>query len=255
MAPVAGAEAAPGSARDDNERVTSSTDRASDIEAQVAPDFHSEGTPAFYLASAQPLLPCAAACDLYACLSLARRLLILGWARVPRPNRPNPPVLPALPPGGSDAKGQLEEACAMPRECRICLGSDDAADLAAPCGCSGSCRYAHMRCLLAWCQERRKVCCELCGQPYREPYLSKLKAAVQAAAAADALPGVEQGGAGAGGMRAPGRSSALEGQGLDGLIDIQYFASQQELQAHVRGQWRQFGCQATLLIALLLGML
>lgn len=41
-----------------------------------------------------------------------------------------------------------------PKECRICLASDNQEDLVQPCSCTGSVQYAHMECLKAWVQER-----------------------------------------------------------------------------------------------------
>lgn len=64
------------------------------------------------------------------------------------------------------------------RECRICLLSEQADDLAAPCGCTGSVKYAHLACLRTWCAEKKSLVCELCGQEYAAAYREKLASAI-----------------------------------------------------------------------------
>ena len=53
-------------------------------------------------------------------------------------------------------------------DCRICLEREKISELVAPCGCTGSMRYAHKECLERWCQEKGSGCCEVCGCQYND---------------------------------------------------------------------------------------
>jgi hypothetical protein len=63
-----------------------------------------------------------------------------------------------------------EVGTSQERQCRICLASDDEADLISPCLCAGSVRWVHRACLDEWrAQEVRPNAferCELCHFPY-----------------------------------------------------------------------------------------
>lgn len=63
-------------------------------------------------------------------------------------------------------------------DCRICLLSGDRDSMVAACGCEGTLEYCHYACLEQWAKESRSLTCEICNQPYREPYHSKLSAAL-----------------------------------------------------------------------------
>lgn len=52
-------------------------------------------------------------------------------------------------------------------ECRICLESDLARNLIAPCDCDGSVRWTHPDCLRKWAVETRRTQCEICHGNYR----------------------------------------------------------------------------------------
>lgn len=46
--------------------------------------------------------------------------------------------------------------------CRICHCGAEHEQLIAPCRCSGSTKYAHQSCLLAWIEMKKDKICELC---------------------------------------------------------------------------------------------
>ncbi|XP_031500605.1 uncharacterized protein LOC116264478 [Nymphaea colorata] len=55
-------------------------------------------------------------------------------------------------------------------ECRICQEEEERFNLEAPCGCSGSAKYAHRKCVQRWCNEKGNTVCEICCQPYESGY-------------------------------------------------------------------------------------
>ncbi|XP_057949357.1 uncharacterized protein LOC131144631 [Malania oleifera] len=55
-------------------------------------------------------------------------------------------------------------------ECRICQEEDNVGNLETPCGCSGSLKYAHRKCVQHWCNEKGDTTCEICHQPYQPGY-------------------------------------------------------------------------------------
>ncbi|KAH6822417.1 RING/FYVE/PHD zinc finger superfamily protein [Perilla frutescens var. hirtella] len=55
-------------------------------------------------------------------------------------------------------------------ECRICQEEDSINNLESPCGCSGSLKYAHRKCVQYWCNEKGDITCEICHQPYQPGY-------------------------------------------------------------------------------------
>jgi RING-variant domain len=50
--------------------------------------------------------------------------------------------------------------------CRICKGNSEQV-ITVPCGCRGSLKFAHLRCLRRWIHYARTNVCEICHQPYR----------------------------------------------------------------------------------------
>jgi len=67
---------------------------------------------------------------------------------------------------------QAEEE-ASPKQCRICLSSDERelGGLVAPCNCSGSIRYVHVQCLRTWRRQgswKAAVECPVCRAPYHD---------------------------------------------------------------------------------------
>ena len=54
------------------------------------------------------------------------------------------------------------------RECRICLEGEDEGRVIAPCKCTGSVKYTHVRCLAEWIKRkvesnaRKRASCEIC---------------------------------------------------------------------------------------------
>lgn len=56
-------------------------------------------------------------------------------------------------------------------ECRICQEEDQIKNLESPCGCSGSVKYAHRKCIQRWCEEKRDTTCEICHQIYQPGYV------------------------------------------------------------------------------------
>lgn len=55
-------------------------------------------------------------------------------------------------------------------ECRICQEEDSISNLESPCGCSGSLKYAHRKCVQHWCNEKGDIICEICHKPYQSGY-------------------------------------------------------------------------------------
>ncbi|KAL6505608.1 hypothetical protein OROHE_022987 [Orobanche hederae] len=55
-------------------------------------------------------------------------------------------------------------------ECRICQEEDSINNLESPCGCSGSLKYAHRKCVQYWCNEKGDITCEICHQLYKPGY-------------------------------------------------------------------------------------
>lgn len=82
------------------------------------------------------------------------------------------------PAGATDVAGAADAACATDaaaaRECRICLSTDDQADMVQPCQCTGSVQSAHLACLKAWCMENLSLKCEICGSVYEQEVVNAL---------------------------------------------------------------------------------
>ncbi|GKV00674.1 hypothetical protein SLEP1_g13331 [Rubroshorea leprosula] len=66
--------------------------------------------------------------------------------------------------------GGEEEPLMQAAECRICQEEDSINNLETPCGCSGSLKYAHRKCVQHWCNEKGDTICEICHQPYQQGY-------------------------------------------------------------------------------------
>lgn len=56
--------------------------------------------------------------------------------------------------------------------CRICHDAEFESEqsLEAPCGCSGTVKYAHRDCIQRWCDEKGSTTCEICLQNYEPGY-------------------------------------------------------------------------------------
>ncbi|KAK6941070.1 Protein of unknown function DUF3675 [Dillenia turbinata] len=56
--------------------------------------------------------------------------------------------------------------------CRICHEEEyeSSKNLEAPCGCSGTVKYAHRDCIQRWCNEKGNITCEICLQKYEPGY-------------------------------------------------------------------------------------
>uniref|UniRef100_A0A7C8ZW94 RING-CH-type domain-containing protein n=1 Tax=Opuntia streptacantha TaxID=393608 RepID=A0A7C8ZW94_OPUST len=63
-----------------------------------------------------------------------------------------------------------DEPLIQAAECRICQEEDRITSLEVPCGCSGSLKYAHRKCVQRWCNEKGDITCEICHQPYQPGY-------------------------------------------------------------------------------------
>ncbi|XP_071784399.1 E3 ubiquitin-protein ligase MARCHF1-like [Asterias amurensis] len=50
--------------------------------------------------------------------------------------------------------------------CRICQDNKAKEKLVSPCGCSGSSKYVHKKCLLKWIMLKGAQECEICQKPY-----------------------------------------------------------------------------------------
>lgn len=67
--------------------------------------------------------------------------------------------------GSGTVSGEKNQAL-----CRICLEEDSLANLEAPCGCTGTQRYAHKGCIQRWVDEKGHLKCEICDHNYRGDY-------------------------------------------------------------------------------------
>ncbi|KAK9271563.1 hypothetical protein L1049_001924 [Liquidambar formosana] len=63
-----------------------------------------------------------------------------------------------------------EEGPDVKKECRICQEEDFIANMEAPCGCCGSIKFAHRKCIQDWCNEKKGITCEICYQPYQPDF-------------------------------------------------------------------------------------
>ncbi|KAI3794182.1 hypothetical protein L1987_36811 [Smallanthus sonchifolius] len=57
-------------------------------------------------------------------------------------------------------------------ECKICHDEDQDSSMEIPCGCCGSLKYAHRKCVQRWCNEKGNTTCEICLQPFKPGYTS-----------------------------------------------------------------------------------
>ncbi|XP_071816768.1 E3 ubiquitin-protein ligase MARCHF1-like isoform X2 [Apostichopus japonicus] len=58
--------------------------------------------------------------------------------------------------------------------CRICQETRNRKGknrLVAPCGCKGSTKYVHRKCLQKWCATKKTAECEICHHPYNPQFL------------------------------------------------------------------------------------
>ncbi|KAJ7953812.1 RING/FYVE/PHD zinc finger superfamily protein [Quillaja saponaria] len=75
-----------------------------------------------------------------------------------------------------DTRSEHDEGCNEDEpllqiaECRICQEEDSFNNLETPCGCSGSLKFAHRKCVQHWCNEKGDITCEICHQPYQPGY-------------------------------------------------------------------------------------
>ncbi|XP_058744464.1 uncharacterized protein LOC131617102 [Vicia villosa] len=107
---------------------------------------------------------------------LVRPMPVEPLAQHPAQPAPEPvtPVneSPAGPSGSSeedDDEGEEEPLLQM-GECRICQEEDSINSLENPCGCSGSLKYAHRKCVQRWCNEKGDTTCEICHKSYEPGY-------------------------------------------------------------------------------------
>ncbi|KAK9935149.1 hypothetical protein M0R45_022261 [Rubus argutus] len=96
---------------------------------------------------------------------------------VPTPAVEDPAPAPApvaeAGPSSSSTEGEgeeEEEPLIQTAECRICQDEDSVNNLETPCGCCGSLKYAHRKCVQHWCNEKGDIICEICHQPYQPGY-------------------------------------------------------------------------------------
>ncbi|XP_010268193.1 PREDICTED: uncharacterized protein LOC104605219 [Nelumbo nucifera] len=55
-------------------------------------------------------------------------------------------------------------------ECRICQEEDEEHEMEAPCGCSGTLKFAHRKCIQKWCNKKGDITCEICNQVFSPNY-------------------------------------------------------------------------------------
>nr|DAD25274.1 TPA_asm: hypothetical protein HUJ06_026738 [Nelumbo nucifera] len=62
-----------------------------------------------------------------------------------------------------DKKGEMIE-------CRICQEEGEEHEMEAPCGCSGTLKFAHRKCIQRWCNKKGDITCEICNQVFSPNY-------------------------------------------------------------------------------------
>lgn len=68
-------------------------------------------------------------------------------------------------------KGNGEGSCSKNMiECKICQEEDEEKEMEAPCGCSGTLKYAHRKCIQRWCNKKGDITCEICNQVFAPNY-------------------------------------------------------------------------------------
>ncbi|CAK7322508.1 unnamed protein product [Dovyalis caffra] len=71
-------------------------------------------------------------------------------------------------------KGNEEGSCSLKKvemvECRICQEEDEILDMEAPCGCNGTLKFAHRKCIQKWCNKKGDITCEICNQVFSPNY-------------------------------------------------------------------------------------
>ncbi|KAJ4955053.1 hypothetical protein NE237_011836 [Protea cynaroides] len=55
-------------------------------------------------------------------------------------------------------------------ECRICQEEDEEHEMEAPCGCNGTLKFAHRKCIQRWCNKKGDITCEICNQVFAPNY-------------------------------------------------------------------------------------
>ncbi|XP_043703981.1 uncharacterized protein LOC122654076 isoform X2 [Telopea speciosissima] len=55
-------------------------------------------------------------------------------------------------------------------ECRICQEEDEEHEMEAPCGCNGTLKFAHRKCIQRWCNKKGDITCEICNQVFAPSY-------------------------------------------------------------------------------------
>lgn len=55
-------------------------------------------------------------------------------------------------------------------ECRICQEEGEERDMEAPCGCNGTLKFAHRKCIQRWCNKKGDITCEICCQVFSPNY-------------------------------------------------------------------------------------
>ncbi|EPS74335.1 hypothetical protein M569_00421, partial [Genlisea aurea] len=56
-------------------------------------------------------------------------------------------------------------------ECRICQEEDSEKHMEAPCGCNGTLKFAHRKCVQRWCNKKGDKTCEICYQEFSPDYV------------------------------------------------------------------------------------
>ncbi|XXG89291.1 hypothetical protein AAC387_Pa12g1327 [Persea americana] len=71
--------------------------------------------------------------------------------------------------GDEEASSKKSEKGEM-IECRICQEEDEEKEMEAPCGCSGTLKFAHRKCIQRWCNKKGDITCEICNQIFAPNY-------------------------------------------------------------------------------------
>ncbi|CAK9145030.1 unnamed protein product, partial [Ilex paraguariensis] len=69
--------------------------------------------------------------------------------------------------GGGDGGEGCSNAV---KDCRICQEEDEEHEMEAPCGCNGTLKFAHRKCIQRWCNKKGDITCEICNQVFSPNY-------------------------------------------------------------------------------------
>ncbi|XP_008801207.2 E3 ubiquitin-protein ligase MARCHF8-like isoform X2 [Phoenix dactylifera] len=68
---------------------------------------------------------------------------------------------------GASASGTKNDSVV---QCKICHDEGLESEMETPCGCAGTIKFSHRKCVQKWCDLKGDIICEICHQEYRPNY-------------------------------------------------------------------------------------